>query len=278
MRRIGCGCVFLMLSWLVSSVLGMGPPWTELERGLELAEFQSGLKAKHGDNSVRVLRIDPELFELRLLNASAPGEGSPLTARAWARKHDLVAAINASMYQKDMRTSVALMRTAGHVNNARLSKDNCVLAFDRLDDGVPRVQIIDRKHQNLDELRTRYGTLVQNIRMVTLSGNNAWAQQPKRWSTACIGIDREGRVLFIHSRSPYTVHDFINVLLKLPIRLRNLMYVEGGPEAQLYVHAGGREIEHFGSFETGFFESDDNGTAWPVPNVIGVVRRSPDQP
>ncbi len=37
---------------------------------------------------------------------------------------------------------------------------------------------------------------------------------------------------------------------------------------------GGVELERFGSFETGFFESDDNAIAWPVPNVIGVVRRS----
>ena len=69
------------------------------------------------------------------------------------------------------------------------------------------------------------------------------------------------------------MHDFIDMLLELPIDLKNAMYVEGGPEAQLYVEGGGRSIELVGSFETGFFEADDNLQAWPIPNVIGVVRR-----
>ena len=33
------------------------------------------------------------------------------------------------------------------------------------------------------------------------------------------------------------------------------------------------ELELIGSYETGFLENDDNARAWPVPNVIGVVRR-----
>jgi hypothetical protein len=31
-------------------------------------------------------------------------------------------------------------------------------------------------------------------------------------------------------------------------------------------------VDKFGSFETGLFESDENDQAWPVPNIIGVVR------
>jgi hypothetical protein len=51
------------------------------------------------------------------------------------------------------------------------------------------------------------------------------------------------------------------------------MYVEGGPEAQLYVRGGGREVELVGSRGTSLFDSGDNQRAWPVPNVIGLVRR-----
>ena len=247
--------------------------WTELEPGLELAELEAPLKSPLGDSIIRILRIDPERFDLELLNASATADGRPKTAKAWSREHGLVAAINTSMYQQDHRTSVSLMRTRDHVNNGRLSKDNAVLAFDRLDPGVPPVQIIDRKLQDFEALRSRYGTLIQSIRMVTLNRENVWQQQPKRWSIATIGMDRRGHVLFIHCRSPYSVHDFIDMLLELPIDLNNAMYVEGGPEAQLYVESGDRSLELFGSFETGFFETDDNIEAWPIPNVVGVVRR-----
>lgn len=52
------------------------------------------------------------------------------------------------------------------------------------------------------------------------------------------------------------------------------MYLEGDPEATPYVRGpGAAEIERFGSYETDFNENDDNATAWPLPNIIGVVAR-----
>jgi uncharacterized protein YigE (DUF2233 family) len=245
--------------------------WEQLEPGLEFASWAAPERAESGDSLVRVLRIDPHRFELRLLNSSASPDPMPLTGRAWAGRHGLVAAINASLYQTDLRTSVALMRTRDHVNNARLSRDNAVLAFDRLDGGVPPVQIIDRTCQDFDRLRGRYGTLVQGIRMMSCDGRNVWRQQPKKWSTAAIGVDRQGRVLFTHVRSPYSTHDLIDHLLALPLELKNAMYVEGGPQAQLYVRAGDREMEFVGSHGSRF-GSESARVALPVPNVIGVVR------
>lgn len=247
--------------------------WRSLEIGLALGEFRSPRPSDIGDSMVRVLRIDPAHFDLRLLNASGSADGYPMTAAEWARRHDLVAAINPSMYQQDHSRSVSLMCTLEHVNNSYVSKDRTVLAFDRRDETVPPVQIIDRDCQDFDELRQHYGTLVQSIRMVSCDGRNVWKQQPKKWSTAAIGIDHQGRVLFIHVRSPFSTHDLIGILQELPLDLYNAMYTEGGPEAQLYLHAGGKEMQFVGSFETGFVDSDDNVKAWPVPNIVGVVRR-----
>jgi hypothetical protein len=51
-------------------------------------------------------------------------------------------------------------------------------------------------------------------------------------------------------------------------------HLAGGPEAQVYVHAGGEEMELYGSFETSFKENDSNAIAWPVPNVFGVRPRA----
>jgi hypothetical protein len=248
--------------------------WAELEAGLELGTFASPRPSEVGDSLVRVLRIDPGRFELRLMNASAAGDGLPLTARQWCDRHGLVAAINPSMYQQDHRTSVSLMRTSTHVNNPRQSKDMTVLAFEPLSGAVPPVAIIDRECDDLDALRSRYGTLIQSIRMISCNGRNVWAQQPRRWSTAAIALDRAGRVLFIHVRSPYSTHDLIEILRALPLDIDRAMYAEGGPEAQLFVRSGEKEHEFVGSFETGFLEGDDNRMAWPVPNVVGVLRRA----
>ncbi|HEY6946849.1 MAG TPA: hypothetical protein VI431_17050, partial [Candidatus Acidoferrum sp.] len=51
-------------------------------------------------------------------------------------------------------------------------------------------------------------------------------------------------------------------------------HLEGGPEAQLYVHVGATELEMVGSYETAFTENDANSAAWPVPNILGVRPRT----
>jgi hypothetical protein len=245
--------------------------WEVLEPGLEFATAQSPIPADAGDSRIRLLRVDPARYELTLLNSSA-GDGTLRTAKEWAARYGLVAVINASLYQADHSTSVSLMTARGHTNNPRLSKHNAVLLFDRRDDGVPPVQIVDRTCRDLGALRDRYAAAVQSIRMVSCTRRNVWSPQPeKKWSAAAIGVDTSGRLLFVHVRSPLSTHDLIDALLALPLDLRETMYVEGGPEAQLYVTAGGRELEFVGSHGSSF-AGIENNYALPIPNVIGLKR------
>jgi len=239
-----------------------------LEPGLELATFEGPTP----DGEIAVVRLDPNRFELRLLTASMPGEGTLRSARAWAYRTGASAAINAAMYQEDHRTSVSLMRTRDHVNQRRISKDRAILAFDPLVSGVAPARIIDLDCEPLLPGSEGYGALVQSIRLVSCHRRNVWAPSERRFSTAAIGVDGAGRVLFIHARTPWPVHDLVNRLLALPLDLRQAMYVEGGPEAQLFVRGGGKEVELTGTLEAA--PDVRLGTeGWPVPNVIAAVRR-----
>ncbi len=248
------------------------PAWQALEPGLEYVLLDGPPSDGVGDGKIAAVRIDPARFELRLASASA-GEGGLLTAREWAYRTGASAAINASMYQEDYRTSVSLMRSRDHVNQRRLSKDKAVLAFDPLVSGVPPVRIVDRDCENLSDAESRYGTLVQSIRMVSCQRHNVWAPSDRRFSTAAIGVDAKGRVLFFHARTPWPVHDLVKALLELPIDLAQAMYVEGGPEAQLFARGGKLEIERVGTFERAPPRAADAGRAWPVPNVIVAIRK-----
>jgi hypothetical protein len=254
-----------------STVMGS---WQELEPGLELGTFAAPQASDVEDSLIRVLRIDPTRFEFRLLNASAAGEPKLLSAKQWCNQNGLVAAINPSMYQEDLRTSVSLMRSKTHTNNAWLSKDNAILAFDRKVSYVPLIKIIDRQCENFDFWKDKYDTLIQSIRMISCRGKNVWSQQPKKWSTAAIATDYDDNVLFIHVPSAHSTHDLINMLLALPLRISRAMYTEGGPEAQLYVRSGQAEFEFTGLISTGFSDAVDLGYALQVPNVIGIARRS----
>lgn len=245
-------------------------PWRALEPGLDVVELD-GPAVEDAEGRITVVRIDPARFDLRLLASSAPGEGDRHTARAWAYRAGASAVINAAMYQEDYRTSVSLMRTGEHVIQRRLSKDKAVLVFDPLVSGVPVVKIVDRDCERLEDAAVRYATLIQSIRMISCDGRNVWAPSERRYSAAAIGVDRSGRVLFIHARTPWPIHDLVDALLAAPIELAQAMYVEGGPEAQLYARGGGSEVERVGTFA----DADTNARAWPVPNVVAAVRKPP---
>ncbi len=249
--------------------------WQQLDKGLELGIFPVAHSSAVGASPIRVLRIDPNYYKLRLLNASAIENGLPMTPRQWCRQNKLVAAINPSMFQTDFKTSVSLMRTRTHINNPRLSKDMTILAFDRLSEDVPKTKIIDRQCEDYEFWKNKYGTLVQSIRMISCKGKNVWKQQSHRWSTAAIALDGKDSILFIHVRSPYSTYDLINVLKKLPLDISRAMYTEGGPQAQLYINAGSQEYEFVGSYDTGATIEDGGSISWPLPNVVGISKREP---
>ena len=244
--------------------------WQKLARGLELGTFRAPLPSEIGDSKIRVLRIDPQRYQLRLLSASAFENGRPLSAKQWSQQHGLIAAINASMYQEDYKSSVSLMRTKAHINNPRLSKDMTILAFDRKTAEVPLVKIIDRQCEDFKVWQKKYCTMIQSIRMISCTGENVWTQQPQKWSTAVIGVDDRDRVLFIHVGSPYSTHDLIDILKMLPINISRAMYAEGGPQAQLYINIENQEHEFVGNYEIDIQGDMKKLISRPVPNIVGI--------
>ena len=65
---------------------------------------------------------------------------------------------------------------------------------------------------------------------------------------AVFGIDN-GNALFIFTESHYSGYDFANIVLSLPISIYNAMYLEGGPEANLYFSTKDIEFERIGAIK-----------------------------
>lgn len=177
------------------------------------------------------------------------------------------------MFQMDGLTTVGFMKVSGRIHNPRFNDDNTLVAFGTDIPNLPQFQIIDRECQDWKQLVNQYENACQGIRMVDCKQHNRWSQQPRKWSMVVMGMDKSRRALMIFCRSPYSVHDFIEMLLEMDLDLRGAMYLEGGPEASLYLKTADCEVERYGSYETGFFESDANSRAWPIPNVIAIRHR-----
>jgi len=250
------------------------PGWETLEPGLAIGRFHLCDEPPDAPPSLVVLRADPDRFAFRVLAASSTAERVPRTAREWAKLHDLAVATNAGMFHPDYLRHVGLMIDGDHVNNGVAVRSyRSVLAFRPRDASDPAFTLADLDETPLDELRDRYEVLVQNLRMIDAAGANVWEPSERAWSAASLGIDGRGRILMLFNRDPRSIHDLIDCLLELPIDVRRAQYLEGGPEAALFVAAGDRTLEFLGSGSARADETSGSGFSFPIPNVIGLERR-----
>jgi uncharacterized protein YigE (DUF2233 family) len=247
---------------------GPGIPWKEADDGLYIAEFESVFD--NAPYAVTVVKIDPGRYTFNLLCATEHDK-EPLTIKEWASKYRMLATVNAGMFQQNGLTSVGYMKNFDHVNNPRLSNANTILAFNPVEKNLPEIQIIDRECQDFNGLRQKYKSLVQSTRMISCNQQNVWNRQDSKWSTLAVGADTQGNILFLFNRTPSTVHDFIEILLSLPLSLKSAMYLEGGPQASLYLSTSKMTLERYGVW--GGLENDSLQFPLPVPNVIGISKK-----
>jgi exopolysaccharide biosynthesis protein len=240
---------------------------------MDVQILNARIPGSDGDSKITVVRIDPKLWELVFIGISQTGETSGKTAREWCKSYKLTAAINAGMFDTNNKTHVGYLRYREHVNNGQVNNYKSIIAFDPCKEKeLQTFQIfdLDETGVSIKSILNDYNSAIQNMRLIKKPGTNVWNQQDRKWSEAAIGEDNAGRILFIFSRSQFSMHDLNEELLKSGIGIVAAQHLEGGPEAQLYLHVGNVELDLFGSYETFFKEDDGNTTAWPIPNIIGI--------
>jgi hypothetical protein len=265
---------FLSLSLLIGLMaLPFSWPGSAETASFEVLNLASPQKSFAGDSVVTVVRFSPKPYKIRLLCASEFGKGKR-TAKKWCEEFGLLAGINASMFRQDGLTSTGFMKNYKHFNNSKRNPDyNSCLVFNPSRPDLPDIRMLDLQRDDFAAIEPQYHSVVQNLRMISFKRENVWSQQPRKWSMVSLGVDGRGNILFMFTRSPHSVHDFINILLGLDIDIQQAMYLEGGPEASIYIKTADKELSLFGSYETGFNENDNNDRFWPIPNVIGVSLR-----
>lgn len=268
----------IVVTFMVGSVQA-DEPWQRLDEGLEIGQFKLALYTVVGDSTVTILRIDPELWEFELVCAAEKGLPNRFSVKDWCLREGLTAAVNAGMYAEDYMSHVGYLRSGDHVNESRINHYQSVLGVDPVnpDDAGYMLYDLDAPGVSMDEINERYGGVVQNLRLIKRPGENRWKQQPKMWSEVAIGQDDQGRALFIFCRAPYTMHDLNDALLALPIDLVAAQHLDGGPAAEMFVQTGSFTREWQGSYETDFSERDDLNKSLPIPNIIGIRKKTGDR-
>ena len=236
--------------------------WLELNKGLEYAEI-----SVPGFLLVAV-RINPADYDFVLCSSGEEG-GIPHTLRAWAEKHDLSVAINASMYLPDGTTSTGYMRSGSYINNKRIvQRFGAFFAAQPDDPDLPRATILERDTDIWQELLSHYRVVIQNYRIISSARRILWSPGGPLYSISAVAQDGSGNILFLHSKEPVEAYSFAQHLLHLPLDIRTVMYVEGGGQAGLLVRSPKLVKMHQGRNAVDFLISGNRTVL--LPNVIGA--------
>jgi exopolysaccharide biosynthesis protein len=267
---------FLLLAWKVGETCAQDDLFQQVDTGLHVGRFISPIPSSSGDSTILVIRINPAHYAFRLLNAREL-EKKGMTVREWCKTHDLIGGINAGMFQADYLTHAGYMKNSGRVHNAGISSSYMsALAFDPAVPNVDEIRIFDLDETGLSDIAEQYHTVIQNLRLIKRPRENKWSQQKKTWSEAALGQDKDGNVLFIFSRSPYSMHDLNTILLALPINIVTAQHLEGGGQASFYFSHKGIEIEERGCIQQDC-STDALEGVWRIPNILGFYRKKNDQ-
>lgn len=245
--------------------------WQSLEPGLELTRVTTTPGTDHQD--LVMLKIDQARYELTLLSVSEQ-EGQRLTLHDWVHEHDLLAAINASMFWTDQSTSTGFMKNFEHLNNTTIHPEyNAFLVFHPKNPELPPVRMVDRVNtRDWEPILEDYHTVIQNYRMISNRQTNVWQESSEAFSVAAVGMTMQGDILFIMSFIPRMIHELNEILLSLPLELQMCMFVEGGATAGMHVRAGPIDHGWHGTANNALW-SENSASFVRVPNVLGVVKR-----
>ena len=248
--------------------------WHEWTQGLHYCEVDAPEASPIIDSArISILKIEPQYFEFEFFTATQYGK-SARTAPEWSNEFGFSVIANAGMYSPNKnQTSKGYLKNRDHINNPRvLPHYNAVIALHPKDTTLAPARIFDLTCTSFAKLKTQYQSFVQGMRMIDCEGIPlAWDKNPDQiCSMILASTDTVGNFYFFFTRAPFTHRQMISFLIDFQFNLRETIYLEGGPEASLYIHFPTQTIERYGTYVSKTWEKTDNCEFWKLPNVIAI--------
>jgi hypothetical protein len=230
-------------------------PWQPLAVGVETRTMRL-----EDLGELRVVRVTPGKAKLALGLVSQE-RSLPRTAAEWLDHTKALAAINAGMYDTDLRSNVGHLHCGAHVNQARWSTQyQSALAFNPKDPKLPAFTMVDLDQSGARETVEKYDCVVQNLRLIRAPGENVWQPTKRKWSEAALALDKDGRLLLLFSRAPMAMDDYAKALLASDLNVVRAMHLDGAAPASLSVRGSDGRVDLGG-----------DGAQQPLPNVLLVL-------
>lgn len=254
--------VGLVVALLAAGSVRSQESWMSLVPGLEYRVVAWELPETGFGVDLHVLRADPEVVRLKVLDARDFG-GLRMTAREFAFQTGAVAVINGGYFDTANRP-VGLVMREGEVTSGLRRRDWGVFLVDDV-----RAWIV---HTRQYQRRKTITQALQTGPPLVLRGRETTIKQTFRRRSA-VGIDRAGRILLVVALTTgpdatMTLAEF-GAILRMPeaeggLGCRDALSLDGGGSSQLVVNTGASFLEIPGEM--------------PVVTAIGVFYPAAELP
>jgi uncharacterized protein YigE (DUF2233 family) len=259
-RRLQVGSLVLILA---ASPLLMGQAaktsaesvWQKIDEGFEVMSMQLQSHAFGTSSRLKILRIDPDRFPVRMIDSRAFGVDR-MEIKAMARRAQALAAINGGFFLPDYRPLGILIVDGQQANPLRKADWGVFL----MQDNRPRII-----HTN--EFHTEGGitqALQVGPRLVVEGKEKIMKKQAARRSA--LGVTRNQQIILLNTEDTDAYFQDLARLFRLPaseggLECPDALALDGGGSAQMYVEYRSLNIDIPGQ--------------WAVPNGIGVFKKQP---
>ena len=226
--------------------------WRENAPGLEMARASLFYGARIGPADLFLLRVDSSRYSFSPYHESEfPGE-QPADLGAWGeRLKEAPALINGGQYYPD-RSYMGRLSRGGQIFSA---KDHpgwkaflAAAPGPGAPAGAPQATIIDRQETGRTLQPEHYGNLMQSFMILDAEGRIRVRDSHNLAARAAIGEDDEGRMVLIMTPAAVSLYDLALVLQSPDLKLKRVMGLDGGFEAQLLLRQNGTPFLSGGQF------------------------------
>ncbi|MGD9124157.1 MAG: phosphodiester glycosidase family protein [Desulfarculaceae bacterium] len=267
------GLLFLLLSLGPFSISAAADKaeikWRQLLPGMEFGFLDAEATVRTGSSRVAVLRVDPRRFRFRVLAARPGSRGHD--AGQWRQKTGALAVVNAGQYDAD-HNYLGLLVYNGKVQGRLASRQDGLFVSDPDDPFLPPARVIDLRYTAFDLLRSPYRQAAQSLMLLDRFGQIRVRRSPRIANRTALAQDVSGRILIMTTEGGHTLWELAGYLKKAGLKLREVMCMDGGREAQLDLEAGGFSYKQYGEPPS----PADLPLPWPSPSLpaaLGVFPR-----
>ncbi len=229
------------------------PFWQKIEEGFETRVIQLNGAAYEALSKLRVLRIDLEKFQVRILDSRNFGTDR-MEVKDFVKRAHALAAVNGGFFLPNYQPLGLLIVDGQEVNPLRKADWGIFM----IQDNIPRIIHTSQfqKEKNISQ------ALQVGPRLVVDGKGKTMKKQIAR--RTALGITYKKQIILVNTEKTDAYTQDLARIFSLPesqggLECRDALSLDGGPSAQMYV-------------EYGFFKIDNPG-GLPVPNAIGVFKK-----